>query len=567
RAPASAARWFAAALRLLPEAGGRPEQRVELSAALADSLAAVGRLEESRSTLLALLEQVPAEATALRTRLIGACATIEDLLGRHADAGARLRRALGQLSDRSSPEAVALELELAINAFYKGDYARMREYAEHALARGRALDERALTAAATATVALASTFVGDIAAGRAHAEDAAQLLDALSDAELATRLDAPCYLAWAGLYLERYGESLRHSARGIAVVRATGQGQFLPQMIQAQAGSTVLSGRLAEAAENEERAVEAARLTGNPQSLIWALMNYAHAMVARDATIALRAAEESVELMHGLEDNAIFTMARSVHAMVLGELGDCERCAVGLLAAAGGIGLPAIPPTWRPFFYDVLTRAELELGRVDAGDEAAAQAEDLAHGLGMKLPQGWAQRARARVLLAAGDRHAAADLALASAAGAAAVGAHVEVARSWALCGTALLDAGERERALAKLQAAAAQFDSCGANRLRDEVERELRRLGRRFQRRAPRGDRGVGALSAREFEIAQLVTARKTNREIAAELFLSEKTVETHLRNIFGKLGVSSRRAVAHALEQVRQPAPGSPISGPRDW
>jgi DNA-binding NarL/FixJ family response regulator len=45
-------------------------------------------------------------------------------------------------------------------------------------------------------------------------------------------------------------------------------------------------------------------------------------------------------------------------------------------------------------------------------------------------------------------------------------------------------------------------------------------------------------------------VVDRKTNPEIAAELFLSLKTVETHMRHIFGKLGVSSRVEVARVLE-----------------
>jgi DNA-binding NarL/FixJ family response regulator len=56
--------------------------------------------------------------------------------------------------------------------------------------------------------------------------------------------------------------------------------------------------------------------------------------------------------------------------------------------------------------------------------------------------------------------------------------------------------------------------------------------------------------------EIADLVTARKTNREIAAALFLSDKTIESHLRNIFVKLGVSSRVDVARAGERERATA-----------
>ena len=49
------------------------------------------------------------------------------------------------------------------------------------------------------------------------------------------------------------------------------------------------------------------------------------------------------------------------------------------------------------------------------------------------------------------------------------------------------------------------------------------------------------------------------TNREVAAELFLSEKTVESHLRNIFAKLGVSSRVDVARAVERDDAPLSGS--------
>ena len=106
------------------------------------------------------------------------------------------------------------------------------------------------------------------------------------------------------------------------------------------------------------------------------------------------------------------------------------------------------------------------------------------------------------------------------------------------------------------LRRAERELGVCGSLRVRDETRRELRRLGARAEPRGPaaEGDSGLGSLTKRELEIATLATDRKTNREIAAELFLSGKTVESHMRHIFQKLGVSSRVEVARAIEHARR-------------
>ena len=61
-----------------------------------------------------------------------------------------------------------------------------------------------------------------------------------------------------------------------------------------------------------------------------------------------------------------------------------------------------------------------------------------------------------------------------------------------------------------------------------------------------------VDSLTARELEVARLIVDRKTNPEIAAALFLGLKTVETHVRNMFFKLGVTSRVELARAVERA---------------
>jgi DNA-binding CsgD family transcriptional regulator len=176
-------------------------------------------------------------------------------------------------------------------------------------------------------------------------------------------------------------------------------------------------------------------------------------------------------------------------------------------------------------------------------------------GLELPLAEAWVLHARALLALAGGDPADAAALALLGAERADAVQAPVPAARCRTLAGVALAQAGDSEQAVRVLSAAQRALAACEANRHRDEAARHLRRLGQRVSARQRRfgGGQGLAALSGRELEIADRVAQGATNREIADELFLSQKTVEGHLTSVFAKLGVSSRSEVAEAVGRSR--------------
>jgi DNA-binding NarL/FixJ family response regulator len=184
-------------------------------------------------------------------------------------------------------------------------------------------------------------------------------------------------------------------------------------------------------------------------------------------------------------------------------------------------------------------------------ERAARDAELIAETVRLPMAMAWADRAAAAVALQSGHTSSAIRRALASADAAEEVGATIDGALSRTLAGRALADAGERDRAVQELRRAATALDACGALRYRASAERELGKLGHRPYRRSRPGHGqpfGIESLTERELEVARLVVDRRTNHEIAAELSLSQKTVETHLRNIFNKMGVETRVALARA-------------------
>ena len=554
-APASAARWYADALRLIP--GDAPVgERIDLLVARAGALTATGQYTESHEALVEALAIAPRDDDALRARLVRACAQVEGLLGEHEQAGDRLAMELDRLPDQAAPEAVPLVIELAMSQLWRAQYEAVQESAERAVNTARQLGDTALTAAGLAALAFADTTLGLAARAESERLEAATLVDLLPDDELARHLEAAAWLAGTELYVDLYGEADAHAARALSIARATGQGELFLVLVQILGATLRHRGKLAESAELLDGAIEASRLLDNTHALVWNLSGRASgALLMGDLELALALAQESVDLSKGSDGGFHSAEAAVGLAAALLEAGRPEEAVDVLVSSAGGEELTRIAGSGRAHCLELLTRCWLALDRRAEAERAAAAVAAWASAVRRPMAASWADRAAAAVALHAGEAERAAELALVSATRADEVGMPIEAALARTLAGRALAQAGDTDRAVAELERAAAELERCEALRYRDEAERELGKLGHRTHRRTQPGaadGTGIETLTGRELQVARLVVDRKTNREIADELFLSQKTVETHLRNIFRKLDVSSRVELARAVERA---------------
>jgi DNA-binding NarL/FixJ family response regulator len=190
-----------------------------------------------------------------------------------------------------------------------------------------------------------------------------------------------------------------------------------------------------------------------------------------------------------------------------------------------------------PAYVEIMLAADDGGAARDAADELAAIAADLA----APLLEAMSDTATGTVLLEDGDPGAALQALHRACACWRELEAPYEHARARALVGLACRALGDQQTGDLELAAAQQDFQQLGAAPDRERVEALLGTATRR----------PPGGPTPRQLEVLALVAKGRTNREIGAELSISEQTVRRHLQNLFRSLGVSSRAAAtAYALK-----------------
>ncbi len=220
--------------------------------------------------------------------------------------------------------------------------------------------------------------------------------------------------------------------------------------------------------------------------------------------------------------------------------GDATTAAERLGAAdrqAAALGWSA--PDARPWTGDY-AEALLELGRIDDAEHVIDLWEADAVRLGRDRVLAHVMRCRGLVAAARGAVDEAASLLEEAVARHDEVGDVFGRARTLLALGLVLRRARQKRPAREAIHAALGGFEQLGAATWVERARAELGRIGGRTRE---------DGLTAAERRVAVLVAAGRTNREVAAELFLGERTVAGHLTRVYAKLGVRSRTELARRL------------------
>ena len=506
------------------------EHRVRRLTAAAENAWLGGRVERAFTLLEAArpLTSEPIQRADI-DRFLG---LIEMTRGIPADACQLLLRAATDVAPVDAERALQLLNIAGLAAAYAGDLEAAAAIGD--VTRGLAVEQ----------TAFARMLVDLLVGLGAHAErDFAEAAPTLRAAlELAEELDGeaagenPVALLFAGraaIYLGDDQATYRTHRQAAAQARASGALSIVTQILPRLALADVWSGRWPSAEVNAREGLQLSREIGQ------------HDLAAQQLVMLTLLAA-----LQGSEDECRSLAAESRE-----------------LASARGVGIVAESAQWSLALLELgLGRPEEALrhgreisstmavfwGGLDRIEAAIRSGERLTALDWLDVFESWAENsgadwARAVVLhcraLLSEDEGEAERLFRAALEAHAQAARPFERARSELAYGEFLRRAGRRVEAREHLQAAVDRFEGLGAALWAERARGELRASGRTARKRDPST---LADLTPQELQVARFVAEGLTNREVAAQLFLSPRTIDFHLRNVYRKLGISSRTALA---------------------
>jgi DNA-binding CsgD family transcriptional regulator len=385
--------------------------------------------------------------------------------------------------------------------------------------------------------------VGTLVEGRS-AEGVPRVIDVITRAE---RVEEPRWLVWAAAGAGLAGDEAAEAAllrRAAAIARASAAVEPLNMVLLTFAVNGATHGRLDAAADAEEglQLAQEARLA-NPVGVHRAVLAYVAGIRGEEQRCSTLAEEAQAMARH-----ARSALGHSIAQWGLGllELGTGRaESAATLLTELRDAGAGRSHP-----LYVLASAADLVEACVRAGrDPEARAAYAVLDGFarpGAAPPWSLALAARCRGLLAGDDG----EQELRNALQLHPTDARpLDRARTHLLLGEHLRRRRRRVEAREHLRAAVSACDTLGAAPWGSRARAELRASGETARRRDPST---LSQLTPQELQVARFVRQGLSNKEVAAQLFLSPRTIDAHLRSVFAKLEITSRAQLSQLdLEQ----------------
>lgn len=499
-----------------------PAVESALRRALGEVLWTKGWLEDARIQLEAAA-QVPGVAEGERLGALALAANVRLFLGEPEEAGRRAGSAAVAARQQADDFALCLSLQtLAIVADARGDVAEAVELGREAVAIAERSDQPRVGHLHP------HLYLGLILIDADRLTDAeAALTDGRRRAEeRGTVLWLPLYhgiLAMRRVFVGEWDDGLAELQAGLAVADDVGTRLHAPILHGLVGWIALQRGDLRRAQERLDVAAEEL-LAGTTST--W----------RAEAERGVRSAEPRWPLEWGLWIQGLIYDAR----------GD-QRGARALLEDAWAVAAPLRFFLSHRLFAPDLVRVAIAEGSRQTAAAVTAEVEEGARRSGTAAAAGAALRCRgllhddpAILLQAVGQFRRSPSV--------------MELAAALEDAGAALARAGRTAEAVDLLREALGLFERAGADQAAGRTRAALRSLGVRRRAPGPRRRPALGwdSLTATELTVAGLVAEGLTSRQVAERLFVSRRTVETHLAHLFAKLGISSRAQLA--AEVVRR-------------